>query len=157
MNAQIASASSFTSRRHRMARWMGKAGPIYVAVVIVVVGALIASQMLTRRTGLTVDQDDQGVHTSKFLEVNTAFMPAASTAVSTSEYYDDLMAQQDAFFHRTVDTATYYDELMAQQEQFIARAASLSVVTSDLAPNERRAARAGITAANRATGTTSQL
>ena len=37
MNAQIASASSFTSRRHRMARWMGKAGPIYVAVVIVVV------------------------------------------------------------------------------------------------------------------------
>jgi hypothetical protein len=112
MNAQIASASSTTGVRRRIAGRGLNGRTIVVVTIALVAGALLASQALTP------------IGPARHA-VDTTILPVPGPAVSAARYYDDLMSQQEEYIQTLAArammrrAAAQADDLMAQQDDFI--------------------------------------
>jgi hypothetical protein len=135
MDAQVTSARGIEGGRHGIAGRLGKGPVIGVAIFSLIVATLLASQVLPG-------------HGSVSRDPNTTNMAATGPGVSTAQYYDDLMAQQEDYIHTMAaratmrQAATQYDDLMSQQEDFLhtmaARADALATAATSFTDGQQR-------------------
>lgn len=93
MSAQIISARSIVDGRRGTAGRLGKGPIIGVAIVALLVAVLLGGHTLT--------QPRSASHNANVTELS---VPGPS--VSTAQYDDDLMTQQDDFLHTTLPSVT---------------------------------------------------